>query len=80
MKEIQDQVPDISNVLTPSPITLQLNGLRVKLPYDQYHEKIGNIEFDEGFRLSEVADITPSMMKNYILIKLKNKSDIGFSI
>ncbi len=80
MKEIQDQVPDISNVLTPSPITLQLNGLRVKLPYDQYHEKIENIEFDEGFRLSEVADITPSMMKNYILIKIKNKSDTGFPI
>ena len=40
MKEIEDQVPEINRVLSPAPITMQLNGLRVKLPYDEYHERL----------------------------------------
>ncbi|KGK99051.1 hypothetical protein LI82_03190 [Methanococcoides methylutens] len=77
MKEVQEQVPDIHDVLTPAPITLQLDGMRVKLPFDEYHEAIGNIEFDEGFKLSDIADIMPSKMKNYVLIKIKRRSEVG---
>lgn len=80
MKEIQDQVPEIHDVLTPAPITLQLDGLRVKVPYDELHERIENIEFDEGPRLKEIARVMPSKMKNYILIKILRKSDVGFVI
>jgi len=80
MKEIKDQIPEIEHVLTPAPITVQLDGLRVKLPYDKFHEKVENIEFDEGPILSEVAKVTPSKMKNYILIKVQRKSEIGFVI
>lgn len=76
MKEVQEQVPDILNVLTPAPITLQLDGMRVKLPYDRYHEAIGNIVFDEGFILSDVANILPSKMKDYILVKIKRRSEV----
>ena len=77
MKEVQEQVPDILNVLTPAPITLQLDGMRVKLPYDRYHEAIGNIVFDEGFILSDVANILPSKMKDYILVKIKRRSEVA---
>ncbi len=80
MKEIKDQIPEIEHVLTPAPITIQLDGLRVKLPYDEFHEKVENIEFDEGPILSEVAKVTPSKMKNYILIKIQSKSEVGFVI
>jgi putative methanogenesis marker protein 7 len=80
MKEIENQVPDIKRILSPAPITMQLNGLRVKLPYDEYHEKIENLEFDEGVVLSELANVSRSKMKNYILIKIKSKSDVGFAI
>ena len=80
MKEIKDQVPEIENVLTPAPITIQLDGLRVKLPYDEFHEKVEKIEFDEGPILSEVAKVMPSKMKNYILIKVQRKSEVGFVI
>ncbi len=80
MKEIENQVPAISRVLSPAPITMQLNGLRVKLPYDEFHEKFENLEFDEGVVLSELANISRSKMKNYILIKIKSKSDVGFAI
>ncbi|MDA0524626.1 methanogenesis marker 7 protein [Methanococcoides alaskense] len=77
MKEVQEQVPDILNVLTPAPITLQLDGMRVKLPYDRYHEAVGNIVFDEGFILSDVANILPSKMKDYILVKIKRRSEVA---
>jgi len=77
MKEVQEQVPDILNVLTPAPITLQLDGMRVKLPYDRYHEAVGNIVFDEGFLLSDVANILPSKMKDYILVKIKRRSEVA---
>jgi len=80
MKEIENQVPDIKRILSPAPITMQLNGLRVKLSYDEYHEKIENLEFDEGVVLSELANVSRSKMKNYILIKIKSKSDVGFAI
>lgn len=77
MKEVQEQVPDILNVLTPAPITLQLDGMRVKLPYDRYNEAVGNIVFDEGFLLSDVANILPSKMKDYILVKIKRRSEVA---
>jgi len=80
MKEIENQVPEIQTVLSPAPLTLQLNGLRVKLPYDEFHERLERLEFDEGVTLSELANILRSKMKNYILIKIKSKSDIGFAI
>jgi len=80
MKEIENQIPEIHNVLSPGPITLQLKGLRVKLPYEAFHKRVENLEFDEGVFLSELANISRSKMKNYILIKIKYKSDVGFSI
>jgi len=80
MKEITEQVPQIEYVMTPAPITLQLDGLRVKLPYDEYHEHLENLEFDEGPILSEIARVMPSKMKNYILIKIQHESEVGFVI
>ncbi|ABE52790.1 methanogenesis marker 7 protein [Methanococcoides burtonii] len=77
MKEVQEQVPVILSVLTPAPITLQLDGMRIKLPYDRYRDAVGNIEFDEGFLLSDVANILPSKMKDYILVKIKRRSEVA---
>ncbi|WP_406670555.1 methanogenesis marker 7 protein [Methanolobus sp. ZRKC4] len=79
MKEIHEQVPQIEDVLSPAPITLQLDGLRVKLPYEEFHKKIEDLEFDEGIKLSDLARITPSKMKNYILVKIKRESEVGFT-
>jgi methyl coenzyme M reductase subunit C-like uncharacterized protein (methanogenesis marker protein 7) len=80
MKEIYEQIPQIEQVLTPAPVTLQLDGLRVKLPYAEFHKKVEDLEFDEGTRLTELARVLPSKMKNYILIKIKRESEVGFAI
>jgi putative methanogenesis marker protein 7 len=79
-KEIEDQVQEIMDSLHPLPITLQLNGARVKLPYEEYHEMIENIKFVEGVTMKEVAHVLPSKMRNFILIKAKPKSETGFVI
>lgn len=80
MKEIKEQVPEINDVLTPAPITLQLDGMRVKLPFDQFHEKLEQLDLDEDVSLSDVANIMPSKMKDYILIKIRRRSETGFTV
>lgn len=79
-KEIEDQVQEIIDSLHPLPITLQMNGARVKLPYDEYHELIENIRFVEGVTMKEVAQVMPSKMRNFILIRALPRSETGFVI
>jgi putative methanogenesis marker protein 7 len=79
-KEIEEQIPEIVDNLHPLPITLQMNGVRVKLPYKEYHEQIENIKFVEGVTMKEVARVLPSKMRDFILIKALPKSETGFVI
>ena len=79
-KEIEEQVQEIIDSLHPLPITLQLNGARVKLPFEEFHEMLENIRFVEGVTLKEVAQVLPSKMRNFILIKQRPKSETGFVI
>jgi putative methanogenesis marker protein 7 len=79
-KEIEDQVPEIKQVLSPLPITLRLKGLKVKLNYDEFHARIGEVSFVEGIKLKDIADIRRSNMKNYILVDIKPKSETGYVI
>ena len=80
MKEIENQIPEVTKSLAPSPLVLKMNGVRVKLPYDLFHERVRNVEFDEGPKLGEIADITKSKMNDYILVQIKPKSEVGFEI
>ncbi|NLI62306.1 MAG: methanogenesis marker 7 protein [Methanosarcinaceae archaeon] len=80
MKEIENQVPEVAESLAPSAMTLKLTGVRVKLPYDKYADKIKDVEFEEGVKLTDVADIVKSKMNDYILVNIKPKSEIGFEI
>ncbi|HIE30972.1 MAG TPA: methanogenesis marker 7 protein, partial [Methanosarcinales archaeon] len=80
MKEIKEQIPEIKECLSPAPITLQLKGARVKLPYSRCKEAIENITFEEGVKLSEIATVLPSCVRDYILIRILPKSVTGFVI
>ena len=50
------------------PIVTQLDGLRVKLDYDEYADKLKDVKV-KNYKLEDIADIKRSEMKNYILIK-----------
>lgn len=78
--EITQQIPEVSESLSPSPITIHLNGMRIKLPYDDYAEKVRNVKFVEGPLLSDAADVRPSYMREYLILKIKTKSVAGFAL
>jgi putative methanogenesis marker protein 7 len=80
MHEIAKQIPEIPESLSPTPITLQLNGARIKVPYEEYRDRILNVRFDEGVHMREVARLYPSRMKNYIILRILPKSETGFVI
>jgi putative methanogenesis marker protein 7 len=78
--EITQQIPEVSESLSPSPITIHLNGMRIKLPYDDYAEKVRDVKFVEGPLLSDAADVRPSYMREYLILKIKTKSAAGFAL
>ncbi|HID26377.1 MAG TPA: methanogenesis marker 7 protein [Methanosarcinales archaeon] len=80
MKEIREQVPEVLDILSPMPITPQLNGVRVKLPYKEFHKPIEEVQFEEGTTLKEIAKIEKSEIRDYILVKILPISETGFRI
>lgn len=72
---IENQVPAIEDIISPAPITVQLDGVRVKLNYDKYHELIENVVI-EGKKLSDLAEIKKSFMYDYILVKIHTESSL----
>ena len=73
--EIENQVPAIADVYSPTPVTSQLDGVRVKLNYEQYHEQIRQVKINK-YSLDDISEITRSKMYDYILVKLLSESSI----
>jgi len=48
MDAVREQVPDVEFSYSPLPIALNLNGVRVKLPYNSYKDAVAAVTFDEG--------------------------------
>ncbi|HSD58779.1 MAG TPA: methanogenesis marker 7 protein [Methanotrichaceae archaeon] len=78
MDAVREQVPEVEYSYSPLPIALNLNGVRVKLPYDGYKDAVKAVRFDEGVTLGEIATIKPSRMKDYILVRILPASETGF--
>jgi putative methanogenesis marker protein 7 len=70
MDLIREKVPAILDVTSPTPLTVQMRGLRVKLPYDRYAAPLRAIEIEDGIKLGDVAEVVPSRMRDYILVKI----------
>jgi putative methanogenesis marker protein 7 len=70
MDLIREKVPDILDVTSPTPLTVQMRGLRVKLPYDRYAAPLRAIEIEDGIKVGDVAEVAPSRMRDYILVKI----------
>ena len=72
---IENQVKEIKDVISPTPVTSQLDGVRVKLNYDKYADLIADVVID-GKKLSELAEIKKSFMYDYILVKINSESSL----
>jgi putative methanogenesis marker protein 7 len=70
MDLIREKVPAILDVTSPTPLTVQMRGLRVKLPYDTFAAPLRAIEIEDGIKLGDVAEVVPSRMRDYILVKI----------
>lgn len=70
MDLIREKVPAIFDVTSPTPLTVQMRGLRVKLPYDTFASELRKIEIEDGIKLGDVAEVVPSRMRDYILVKI----------
>jgi len=75
MDLIREKVPAILDVTSPTPLTVQMRGLRVKLPYDTFAAELRAIEIEDGIKLGDVAEVAPSRMRDYILVKILSFSE-----
>jgi putative methanogenesis marker protein 7 len=73
--EIEYQIPAIKEVYSPAPVVSQLDGVRVKLDYDKYHDQVSEVVVDD-YRLGDVSEIRKSMMYDYTLVKLLPETSI----
>lgn len=77
MDLILEHIPDIHEVTSPIPVVVQMDGVRVKLPYDPYAPALRDLAVESGVPLNSIADVRPSRMRDYILIKVKPFSETG---
>ncbi|MGA2104291.1 MAG: methanogenesis marker 7 protein [Methanoregula sp.] len=75
MDVIHEHVPAILAVTSPTPLTVQMSGLRVKLPYDTYAEVLRKVEIEDGIKIGDIADIEPSRMRDYIILRVRPFSE-----
>ena len=75
MTIIEEEIPEVNFLTHPTPVTVQMEGLRVKLPYDADAPEIRSLEVAEGVTVGDVAEVKPSRMRNYILIRVKPFSE-----
>ena len=75
MDLILEKVEAIHEVTSPTPVTVQMAGLRVKLPYETYAGTLRVLELDSDIRLGDIADVLPSRMRTYIWVKVRPFSE-----
>jgi methyl coenzyme M reductase subunit C-like uncharacterized protein (methanogenesis marker protein 7) len=52
-----------------------MDGLRVKLPYDPFANEIRSIGIEDGITIGDICELTPSRMRDYILLKIRPFSE-----
>lgn len=77
---LQQMIPEIEEILAPAPVAVQLNGLRIKLPYGEYAERIRNLEIESGIKVGDICDVRKSRMRDYILIRIKPLSETNIVV
>ncbi|MDD3977548.1 MAG: methanogenesis marker 7 protein [Methanomicrobium sp.] len=80
MSVIEEDLEVSKTSTHPTPVTVQIAGLRVKIPYDDYAEYVGSIKIEDNVTINDVAEILPSRMRNYIWIKIKHFSETNIMV
>jgi putative methanogenesis marker protein 7 len=80
MDIILEKVEAIHEVTSPTPITVQMAGLRVKLPYEEFAEPLRRMDVEDGIRLGDIADLLPSRIRDYIWVRIKPFSETNITV
>jgi len=80
MRVIDENMHISAGSTHPTPITVQISGLRVKIPYEEFADNIRAIEIDYGITVGDVADVLPSEMRNYIWIRIRPFSETNLMV
>ncbi|MCK4270151.1 MAG: methanogenesis marker 7 protein [Methanogenium sp.] len=80
MRVIDEKMQITAGSTHPTPITVQISGLRVKIPYEEFADNIRAIEIDYGITVGDVAEVLPSEMRNYIWIRIRPFSETNLMV
>jgi putative methanogenesis marker protein 7 len=75
VKQRIETLESVQHSLRPAPIVLHLDGLRVKVPFDQAKDELAALDI-YGRRLGEVSIITGSRLGGSTLIRLLTRSQV----
>lgn len=75
MDVIIEKMEPLEEVTSPTPVTVQMNGVRVKLPYELYANQIRKLEIEDGILIGDICEVLPSRMRNYIIVRIKPYSE-----
>ena len=76
--EIRQRIESMDVVkksLRPAPIVLHLDGLRIKIPFEEWRDSLADIEVF-GRRLEEVATISGARIGGSTLIRILSRSEV----
>jgi len=78
VKQILQEYEPIDMCLRPAPMVLHLDGLRIKIPYNEHREYLENV-LVYGRKLGEVAYIEPSRIdESSVVIRIKTRSQVEY--
>ncbi len=69
VKQRVDELESVKQSLRPSPVVLHLDGLRVKVPYDQCKDILGDIDIF-GRKLKDLTTISPSRLGGSTMVRI----------
>lgn len=77
IKHLLEEYEPVNMCLRPAPVVLHLDGLRVKIGYEDHHKDIEEMEI-YGRKIGDICVITPSKINDSsILIRIKTRSEVG---
>ncbi|MGD0056644.1 MAG: methanogenesis marker 7 protein [Methanomassiliicoccales archaeon] len=75
VKQRIESLEAVQKSLRPAPIVLHLDGLRVKIPYEEWREQLASIDIF-GHEIGDVADISGAKIGGSTLITILTKSEV----
>jgi len=76
IKRLLEEYEPVNMCLRPAPVVLHLDGLRVKIGYEEHHEAIEKMEI-YGRKIGDICRLSPSKINDSsIIIKIRTQSEV----